>query len=557
MSVTFSEFRSAVMEKAFPDGEPENLVKQHRSDLISALLHIQSHCDFYKRNVSNVYAFCSTYFWCGASVLEAPRGVIKRVYTLPATLDCCPVDYEFVQNFDTFRAWMFATRPRWETPENLNLPEIQSLGMRYAESSTDKGHRFEYGYYCVKEGRIYLAHRIESTERVVVEYDGIKRNWKDEDLIPVNGWYGGDNDDGIELISLCAKYVAAQDRLLYTEDTKGGAAMMAQFNADFAELIWRIKREAKPEDKGSYKPRPILSINAPCKSQECEEAEAAAETPMVFAILGDTQNYTGTENAENVATLIDSWGPEFIVTVGDNWYGSATTLADLDENIGTLYRKFIYPYRGTQGEEVSTRQNFYAAVGNHDIDPVPRLDIVREYFNLPPTGADKTEPCRGYYDFVRGDVHFFILHSGFNNSLSNQQADGNQIDSAQAEWFYEKARTSTAKWKIAICHHAPYGSGTNWNAAQAVMRWQFKDYVDAVVSGHSHNYERLEVDGLPYIVNGLGGAAKIGFGTPSEYSLVRYSDKYGAIKASVTCDSLALEFFNTDGDVVDTLELTK
>lgn len=38
------------------------------------------------------------------------------------------------------------------------------------------------------------------------------------------------------------------------------------------------------------------------------------------------------------------------------------------------------------------------------------------------------------------------------------------------------------------------------------MRWPFKEWgATAVMSGHAHVYERLEVDNLTYFVNGIGG----------------------------------------------------
>jgi len=561
--MTFAQFQAAVMEKAFPDGEPENLVKHHRTDLIAGIIHVQTYCDFYKRNVTNVHPYCSTFFWCGASVIDAPRGAIKRVYTLPSGADCCPVDYDFVSSFDVFRAWLFATRPKWTKPENAGLPEIPALGMTYAEDVTDKGHRYAYGYYTIREGKIYLAHRIESTERIIVEFDGVKRNWKDDDLIPVSGWHDTDDDDGVELISLLAKYVQSQDKLLYTEDPKGGSFLMQQFASDFAELIARTKRESRGRPFSSFNPRPILSINAPCGQEECTVPETTDET-AVFAIVGDTQNDPGNGNADAVATLIDSWGPSYIVTVGDNWYDSAKTLEDLDSNIGTLYRKWLYPYRGTQGAQVSAQQNFYAAVGNHDRDPSPRLDIERDYFNLPPTGADKSQPCRGYYDFVRGPVHFFLLDGGYNNHNVNAQEDGVAPDSSQAQWFMAKAKASTAKWKIAIIHQPPHCSysfsGTDNNVnGYPQLRWDFKTAgMDVVISGHLHAYERLSVEGVPYIVNGLGGASIHAPTEPySEYSLVRYATMHGAQRVTVNCASLKLEFINKDGALIDTLELTK
>ena len=67
------------------------------------------------------------------------------------------------------------------------------------------------------------------------------------------------------------------------------------------------------------------------------------------------------------------------------------------------------------------------------------------------------------------------------------------------------------------------------------MQWPFAEWgADAVLSGHAHTYERVERDGIVYFVNGLGGAARYGFGEPVEGSRARYRDDWGAQKVTVT-----------------------
>jgi hypothetical protein len=566
---TFAEFRDAVMQRAFPQGEPENLRDQysedgkltqrgsHSKDLIGFLIHLQTFSEFYRRHSTNVHPFCSTYFWCGMTIIEAPRGLVHRVYTLPSNSDCCPVHYQYVHDFDLFTGWVMATRPSWTDPENTGLPTLPAIGLRFSEASTDKGVRFSYGYWTRREGRIYIGHRIESSERIIVEWEGVKRDWKDADFVPVTGWHENEQDDASELEYLGALWVLARHRSMVDDDAaKSAAFKRAEFDREFADHLYRIKRDAATVDKGSFSYVPQVQVNGPCAANECAAVTTTADRTL-FAILGDTQNDPANGNAEAVATLIDSWAPEFIVTVGDNWYGSAITTADLDSNIGTLYRKYLYPYRGTQGDPVSTRQNFYAATGNHDRDPVGRQDIERDYFNLPPSFPNVLEPCRGYYDFVRGPVHFFLLDGGYDNSNVNRQADGVDAASAQAEWFYARAKASKARWKVAIIHQQPYTSQTSRTPGYTALRWPFKDYVDLVVSGHGHLYERLEVAGLPYIVNGLGGATKTTFGDALPESLVRYDATHGAMKVEADCTTFKSEFIATDGTVIDTLELTK
>ena len=64
-------------------------------------------------------------------------------------------------------------------------------------------------------------------------------------------------------------------------------------------------------------------------------------TPNVFAVIGDF-GLAGNNELE-VANLVKSWNPDFIITTGDNNYelGESSTI---DANIGQYYHDYIYPY---------------------------------------------------------------------------------------------------------------------------------------------------------------------------------------------------------------------
>ncbi len=84
------------------------------------------------------------------------------------------------------------------------------------------------------------------------------------------------------------------------------------------------------------------------------------------------------------------------------------------------------------------------------------------------------------------------------------------------------------------------------------MRWPFAEWgADAVFSGHSHTYERIERDGIVYFVNGLGGARRYEFDDPVKGSKKRYRAGWGAQKVIATPDSMQFEFYNVDGELVD------
>ena len=92
------------------------------------------------------------------------------------------------------------------------------------------------------------------------------------------------------------------------------------------------------------------------------------------------------------------------------------------------------------------------------------------------------------------------------------------------------------------------------------MQWPFKTWdASAVLAGHDHTYERIldPKDGLLYLVDGLGGAEKYGFGPPLPGSRVRYNADVGALRVSADENQMTFEFVTRHGDVVDRYTLVK
>ena len=258
----------------------------------------------------------------------------------------------------------------------------------------------------------------------------------------------------------------------------------------------------------------------------------------VFGIIGDYGESTLPYESE-VANRIKSWNPDFIVTAGDNNYpdGAAATI---DANIGQYFHQFIYPYTGYYGAG-ATENLFFPVLGNHDWhapDAQPYLD----YFTLP--GNER------YYDFTWGPVHFFMLDS------DTHEPDGTSSASTQAIWLQDRLASSTAPWKLVICHHAPYSSGSV-HGSTVYMQWPFQEWgANAVLSGHEHTYERIVLNGFPYFVNGLGGNGRYSFVTPVPGSVVRYNSDYGAMRAEADDNQITFQFISQGGDVVDTYSLS-
>ncbi len=260
-------------------------------------------------------------------------------------------------------------------------------------------------------------------------------------------------------------------------------------------------------------------------------------TPLVFAAIGDYGS--GDSHEADVAGLVLSWKPEFIITLGDNNYpaGSADTI---DQAVGQLFHSFIFPYKGSYGEGADTNR-FFPCLGNHDL-MMDHGQPYFDYFTLP--GNQR------YYDFTWGPVHLFALDN------VESEPDGVGASSIQAGWLKEGLAASTSAWNVVYMHYPPYSSGVHGSTDWA--RWPYNEWgADAVLAGHDHTYERLEEGGLPYFVNGLGGGAIYTFTNILEGSMARYNADYGAMRIETTDRYMRFEFITRSGDVVDESALEK
>ena len=181
-------------------------------------------------------------------------------------------------------------------------------------------------------------------------------------------------------------------------------------------------------------------------------AHGSSMDGVTFAVIGDY----GKDNAAELAVsnlVKDQLHPDFVVTVGDNTYGSI----NIDTAIGKYYSEYIGNYQGVYGPG-SDVNRFYPALGNHDWDDGGGLRAYLDYFTLP--GNER------YYEFTQGPVQFFVLDS------DPREPDGTKANSVQAQWLQQGLASSTAEWQIVVAHHPPYSSGAAHGPSED-LRWPY------------------------------------------------------------------------------------
>ena len=263
-----------------------------------------------------------------------------------------------------------------------------------------------------------------------------------------------------------------------------------------------------------------------------EPAQAAQAAPQATTIIAALSDYgSGTTLEGTVATMIAGWNPARIVTAGDNYhYQNCDTYA---ECVGNYYSSYV------------TAQTFMPTMGNHDYDNPPvGLTAWNNYFTWLPTTPDSQ---RRWYDFVVGDVHFFML-------------DGNGNQSAQSAWLATAVPASTSTWNIAVLHQAPYSTGYYGDIAASQLTYGTYG-IDFVISGHNHHYQRLvKADGgktVRYFIDGYGGTdaanhSECGTHTSSAASEACLADVPGAIKITASDTSIMFQYYSSTGALQDT-----
>lgn len=269
--------------------------------------------------------------------------------------------------------------------------------------------------------------------------------------------------------------------------------------------------------------------------------------PLTVGFLGDSGRVGS--NLEAVADLIKGWSPDLIIHTGDMTYsdgGTSSTINDFEESIGQYFAEYIGGYNGIYGVGPAANK-FFPTLGNHDWDD-GGINNYYDFFQLP------NSPNERYFSYKRGPVHFVHL-SGY----SSQEPDGIDESSDQAVWARDVLGASDCPWRIVVVHFPPWSSEVGKYPGETDLRW-IADVpgVTAIVCGHAHCAEVVQIGDIYQFVTGTGGYSLRGFApVPIAGSQWRYNADYGALRLRATNQSCTWEYFRKDGELLHTVEQTE
>ncbi len=212
-------------------------------------------------------------------------------------------------------------------------------------------------------------------------------------------------------------------------------------------------------------------------------ALAGIPYPYGFVFMGDTG--TGEAGQFAVSNGIEKFcksNPcDFGLLLGDNIY----PLGSWSKNDKQFLDKFEQPYRNLDFE-------WYAVLGNHD------------YYGLEHTQLQyKSErwkmPGR-YYVRLLGDVELLAIDTMKIGS-----------DLVQRAWLIERLAASKARWKIVYGHYPVYSGGahgTNLHMVHYFLPIAKEMGIDFYLSGHDHDQQYIQRDGINFVVAGAGAKVR-------------------------------------------------
>lgn len=275
----------------------------------------------------------------------------------------------------------------------------------------------------------------------------------------------------------------------------------------------------------------ILSIGAFTAGALIRPSSIFAFSPVKdqvrFAVIGDWGNGSDSQTriAKQMLAAHREKSLDFVLTAGDNIYPNGGS-----RNFATNFER---PFNSL----INDRVNFYAVLGNHDIEDGRQDQCQYPLFNM---------AGQNYYSLKQGDglAEIFML-------------DSTDMGLSQLAWFERSLKNSTARWKLVVLHHPLYSSGRRHGSSMNLRKTLeplFTRYkVNAVISGHDHIYERTKPQhDIQYFVTGAAGQIRKGdTDLKSNFRETSYDESCHFMLVKITDQKIAFQAINETGEVVD------
>ncbi len=218
--------------------------------------------------------------------------------------------------------------------------------------------------------------------------------------------------------------------------------------------------------------------------------------PLRVGVIGDSG--FGEPVTAQLAGLMAGYPLDFVIHIGDLVYKAGEDASPAE----AFALKYFQPFA-----PLLHQLPIYPVPGNHDYAPDACLNGNPYYFHaFPPLSdagltAQTSSAKRQYYALVYQNIQFIFLDS--------QVFFGEEGRQEQDTWLSQRLQDDQFAYSVVISHVPLFSSGAIHPEDSRPVRqaWQplfASAHVPLVLSGHSHDYERLMVDGVTYLVSGGG-----------------------------------------------------
>lgn len=205
----------------------------------------------------------------------------------------------------------------------------------------------------------------------------------------------------------------------------------------------------------------------------CDEL---AKYPARFAILGDRTGEHQDGVYPAVVAEVARMRPDFVMTVGDHIEGYTSDTVELNKQ----WDEYV-------GEIKPLASLVHYTPGNHDITSDAQEPVFRSRVANP------------YYSFDTRGMHFVVLD---NSRCETTEA----FPAEQMKWLKDDLARNQGACYTMIFFHKPFWYRTLGSGNSDALHEVFKSNgVDAVFSGHFHNYFSSSYDGIKYTCFGTSG----------------------------------------------------
>jgi acid phosphatase type 7 len=269
--------------------------------------------------------------------------------------------------------------------------------------------------------------------------------------------------------------------------------------------------------------------------------------PLHFAVGSDAHFGAGDSRPDITAQMLD------MIAGANGYYDYFFFLGDLVE-FGFRPEEWQQALAALPAASATIPTAF--APGNHD---TLFTGLGRYLDYCCPAGAAFDSGSRLWRRIDAGDIHFLIL---------DLEWSAEAFTPAQQTWLEAELQSIPAEdWTVVLNHGFYYGSGSvtrgwAWYDNQetiGLITPLFEKYdVDLVFSGHAHQMELLEHNGVTYVIAGaFGGIPDPEREHISPTSLWYASGQYGFVDVAIAADQAAIAFTLPDGQVIHTASVAR